>query len=39
MGLVGSLLSVGVVGFCGQRWLLGLVASDGGGGFQYGMDL
>ena len=39
VGLVGSLLPVVVVGFCGQRWLLGLVASDGGSGFQYGMDL
>ncbi|KAK7845064.1 two pore calcium channel protein 1a, partial [Quercus suber] len=28
-----------VTGFCGQRWLLGLVAGDGGGGFQYGMNL
>lgn len=29
----------GVTGFCGQRWLLGLVAGDDGGGFQYGMNL
>ena len=33
------LLPVVVIGFCGQRWLLGLVAGDGGGRFQYGMNL
>ena len=33
------LLPVVVTGFYGQRWLLGLVVDDGGGGFQYEMDL
>ena len=31
-------IDVSLVGFCGRRWLLGFVAS-GGGGFQYGVDL
>nr|POF11177.1 hypothetical protein CFP56_68267 [Quercus suber] len=30
---------MGLVGFCCWWWPLGFVASDGGGGFQYGIDL
>ena len=37
--VVGYEVVIEIFGFCCQWWSLGFVATNGGGGFQYGMHL